>query len=188
MIVPGNTSITTAEQLFAMPSNDKRVELVNGVLKMMSPAGSEHGKIANRISFLLTKHVEQFDLGEVYAAETGFLISSNPDTVRAPDAAFVSHKRLASVEPTNSYLPLAPELVVEVISPNDRFSEVEAKASQWLAAGTKLVLVVDPGNVSIKTYGPEANIQTYQSGNTVECDEACSGWALSVDDVFRIKK
>ena len=187
MIIPNNTSVTTAEHLYAMPSDNNRYELVEGVLKMMSPAGNEHGKIANRISFLLTKHVEQYDLGEVYAAETGFLISRNPDTVRAPDAAFVSHELLASVEPTKLYLPLAPELVVEVISPNDRFSEVESKASQWLAAGTKLVLVADPGNLSIKTYESESNIRSYQSGDEVDCNEACKGWILSVDDVFRIK-
>ena len=179
--------VTTADQLFAMPADNKQYELVDGVLKMMSPAGSEHGKIAGRIFARLAVHVEQNDLGETYAAETGFLISSNPDTVRAPDAAFVSNQRLASVEPTKSYLPLAPELVVEVISPNDRFSEVEAKASQWLAAGTKLVLVADPENLTLKTYAPEAKIQTFQSGDTVDCGTACDQWTLSVDDVFRIK-
>ena len=121
MITRNNPSVTTADQLFAMPADNKQYELVDGVLKMMSPAGSEHGKIAGRIFARLAVHVEQNDLGETYAAETGFLISSNPDTVRAPDAAFVSHERVASVEPTKSYLPLAPELVVEVISPNAAF-------------------------------------------------------------------
>ena len=81
---------------------------------MMSPAGSEHGRIAARLGRSLGNHVDNKRLGETYAAETGFLITSNPDTVRAPDAAFVSKELLASIEPTTGYLPIAPTLVIEV--------------------------------------------------------------------------
>ena len=187
MITRTDPTMTTADQLFAMPRENGRQELIDGVLKMMSPAGSEHGKIAGRIFTRLALHVEQQDLGETYAAETGFLIASDPDTVRAPDAGFVSHDLLSSVAPTKSYLPLAPELVVEVISPNDRFSQVEAQTRQWLTAGTKLVLVADPENLNLKTYTAENEIRTFESGDAVDCGEACIGWKLSVNDVFRIK-
>ncbi len=111
---------------------------------MMSPAGSEHGRIASRILIRLGTHVEANDLGETFAAETGFLIESNPDTVRAPDAAFVSHASMSTVDDTSAYLPLAPDLVVEVVSPNDTSSDVEAKVEQWLGAGSLTVLVADP--------------------------------------------
>ncbi|MEM7785332.1 MAG: Uma2 family endonuclease, partial [Planctomycetota bacterium] len=108
-----------------------RYELIEGVLKMMSRSGSEHGWIAGRIFVRLATHVENYDLGRTYAAETGFKISESPDTVRASDACFVSHERLGTVKKTDSYLPLAPELVIEVVSPNDSSSDVEAKASKW---------------------------------------------------------
>ncbi|MEM9941447.1 MAG: Uma2 family endonuclease [Planctomycetota bacterium] len=180
-------SITAADELFAMPSDGNRYELVNGVLKMMSPAGSEHGDITARITFLLTRHVYDGDLGKVYAAETGFLISTSPDTVRAPDTCFVSHERLSTVHPTRGYLPLAPDLVIEVISPNDRFSEVEAKAKQWLNAGTKIVLVADPQNLSLKSYRKGSSIETFESGEIFAADEVCKDWTLEVDDAFEIK-
>ena len=99
---------------------------------MMPPAGSEHGWIAGRIFNRLATHVEVFDLGRTYAAGTGFRIASSPDTVRAPDACFVSHGRLATVASKRSYLPLAPGLVVDVVLPNDtsRWSE-DSGASSW---------------------------------------------------------
>ena len=135
MIQHSTQGLMTAEQMFAMPDDGHRCELINGVLRMMSPAGSEHGQVADRISRHLGNHVESNNLGATYATATGFLIGTSPDTVRAPDAAFVSHSRLKSVEPTSGYLPLAPDLVVEVVSPSDTSSDVEAKVDQWLNAG-----------------------------------------------------
>jgi Uma2 family endonuclease len=181
----GRTNIT-AERLFDMPDDGSRYELVNGVLHMMSPAGSEHGDIASRILRRLGDHVERCQLGKTYAAETGFLIASSPDTVRAPDAAFVSDQRLATVEPTRGYLPLAPDLVVEVISPSDSYSDVEAEATDWLNAGTLVVLVADPANAVLKSYEP-TGIRTYRKGDVFQAGSACSGWQLSVDDALQIR-
>jgi Uma2 family endonuclease len=174
----------TAEQLGAMPGDGNVYELVNGVLKMMSPAGSEHGWIAGRIFWRLAQHVERHDLGQTYAAETGFRISDNPDTVRAPDAAFVSHVRLATVEPTRSYLPLSPDLLVEVVSPSDSFSDVESKARQWIEKGTSIVLIADPANQTICIYRDVSERIVLQSGETFDSGDVCGGWRLSVDEVF----
>jgi len=186
MISKTHQSITTAEQLLDMPDDGNRYELVNGVVNMMSPAGSEHGRVAARIGARLLVHVEKHNLGIAYAAETGFRISTSPDTVRAPDAAFVSHERLASVEPTRGYLPLAPDLVVEVISPDDRFSEVETKASDWLSAGTEIVLVTDPENLVLKVYANDSDIRTLQPGETFSAGDVCGNWQLAVNDAFQI--
>ena len=155
---------------------------------MMSPAGSEHGNIAARIAARLVVHVEQYDLGKTYAAETGFLISTSPDTVRAPDAAFVSNERLAKAEPTCGYLQLSPDLVVEVISPNDRFSQVEAKAADWLRAGTEIVLVADPENLVLKVYAKDSGIRTLGQGETFSAGDVCGNWQLTVNDAFQIKR
>src|SRR5690606_33481288 len=130
--------ICTADDLATMPDDGRRYELVNGELQMMSPAGGGHGRIAARLNALLWNHVNAQNLGDVYAAETGFLLSRNPDTVRAPDAAFVSRERAAGLDDTTGYPPIAPDLVAEVISPSDRFSEVEIKTQAWLEAGTRI--------------------------------------------------
>lgn len=168
----------------ALPDDSKRYELVRGDLVMMSPAGHEHGRIAGRIFLRLASHVEQHQLGETYAAETGFLIASSPDTVRAPDAAFVSFDRLAQVPPTQGFLPLAPDLVVEVVSPRDAFSEVEAKVRDWIHAGCRLVLVADPHNRTLHVYTPNSEIRLFQSGERFLAGDVCNGWYLEVDDIF----
>lgn len=187
MIQHSTQTLKTAEQLFAMADDGHRYELINGVLRMMSPAGSEHGQVADRISRRLGNHVESKNLGATYAAETGFLIGTSPDTVCAPDAAFVSQSRLQSVEPTSGYLPLAPDLVVEVVSPSDSFSDVEAKAEQWLNAGTSVVIVADPSNLTLRVYENATQVRILRSGETYSGRDVCGDWELSVDDAFRIQ-
>jgi Uma2 family endonuclease len=179
-------NVTTADQLLELPDDGNRYELVKGVLRMMSPAGSEHGRIAGRIFARLAVHVERHGLGETYAAETGFRIAASPDTVRAPDAAFVSHTRLATVEETRGYLPLAPDLVVEVVSPSDSFSDVEAKAAEWLHAGSKIVLVADPMNQTIHAYQTDGELGLLRLGDTFCAGDVCGDWQLSVNDAFQI--
>ena len=187
MTHPTKNEIKSAEQLYALPSNGNRVELVKGVLVVMSPAGSEHGRIASRILVRLGTHVERNALGETFAAETGFLIETNPDTVRAPDAAFISHRKFNAVVPSTGYLPLAPDLVVEVVSPNDSFSDVEAKAEQWLCAGSEIVLVADPKNETLMVYRCKSEIQVLHTGETFSSGDVCKNWQLAVNDVFNIR-
>ena len=106
------TEISTAEQLAQMPGDDHRYELVEGVLKRMALAGGRHGRNTGRINKLLAIHVDDHGLGETFAAETGFLLDRNPDTVRAPDAAFVSREKMETLEDDSGFLPFAPNLAV----------------------------------------------------------------------------
>lgn len=187
MIQQTKTEIMSASQLFSAPDDGNRLELVKGILIVMSPAGSEHGRIASRILIRLGTHVEANDLGETFAAETGFMIESNPDTVRAPDAAYISHARMSTVDDTSVYLPLAPDLVIEVVSSSDSSSDVEAKVEQWLGAGTLIVLVADPKNKTLRVYRTKSEILVLHSGDVFSSGEVCVGWTLAVDDVFSIK-
>ena len=179
--VPNSIS---ADQLFAMPDDGNRYELVHGELRMMSPAGGEHGWIAMRIASRLDEQVEELGLGIVFAAETGFRISTDPDTVRAPDVAFVRQDRIESIDDLKKFVPLAPDLVAEVVSPNDTSSEVEAKVQMWINAGTRMVLVVDPATACIRVYRDTAKIAVFHEGDTVDASDVVDGWTLSVSAVF----
>ena len=150
---------------------------------MMSPAGGRHGRIALKLARRLGDYVEQHDLGETFAAETGFLLTRDPDTVRAPDVAFVSHARLKGLADHPGYLPLAPDVVAEVVSPNDKSSEVEEKALGWLSAGVAVVLVVDPQTKTIRDYRSAREIRVYAEGN-IELGEVISGYRLDVSELF----
>ena len=187
MIQQTKSEIRSAAQLYLMPNDGNRRELVKGILIVMSPAGSEHGRIASRILTRLSNHVEANNLGETFAAETGFLIETDPDTVRAPDAAFVSHETMRTVDDTSAYLPLAPDLVVEVLSPSDSSSDVEAKVEQWLNAGSQIVLVADPKNATLRVYRSKSEIQVLHSGEVLASGEVCKDWQLAVDDIFEVR-
>jgi Uma2 family endonuclease len=178
-----HTQALSAEELLAKSDDGRRYELVQGELRMMSPAGAKHGRIALKLARRLGDHVEQHDLGETFAAETGFLLEQNPDTVRAPDVAFVSHARLRGLADHPGYLPLAPDLVAEVVSPNDSSSDVEEKALGWLSAGVAVVLVVDPQTKTIRDYRSAQEIRVYSEGS-IELDGVVSGYHLEVSELF----
>jgi Uma2 family endonuclease len=141
-----STAVTpiTAEQLLDM-GDIGRCELVRGEIVRIPLAEFEHGDIAGELFYLVKQFVSTRKLGKVYAAETGFIIARNPDTVRAADVAFVRKDSVPS-SPVRGFFPQAPDLAIEVISPSDRLSEVAAKVEEWLAAGTTSVWVVDPHN------------------------------------------
>ena len=177
--------ITTADELFAISSDGRRYELVNGNLRMISPAGGRHGRLAGRIGWLLSNHVNAERCGIVLAAETGFRLSVDPDTVLAPDVAYVEGSRYEAVENETGYLPFAPDMAIEVLSPNDRFSRVESKAFTWLDAGCRLVLLVDPETESVHTYRSRQQIQIFERNEIVDCSDAVPGWTLPVEHIFR---
>src|SRR6056297_1392569 len=176
---------TTAAELYSFPADGYRYELLAGALSMMSPAGGRHGRVALQIAHLLKTHADRTQLGVVFAAETGFLIETDPDTVLAPDVAFVSRAVFERIEDETSYLPVAPELVVEVLPPSDRFSRTETKAFTWLDAGSKLVLLVDPQAETIHAYRSRKHIQVYERTETLDCSDAVKAWKLKVSNAFQ---
>ena len=128
------TRPVTAEELAEMPDAAVRRELVDGVVRTMAPAGGLHGETGNSLGYEITAHVRKHRLGAVFTAETGFRIARDPDTVRAPDVAFVRTERVAAAR-VPGFPDLAPDLVAEVVSPSDRAVDVVEKALAWLDAG-----------------------------------------------------
>ena len=175
-------SITTAEQLFQAPDLG-RCELLRGELIMMSPAGSEHGMIVAEIAGILRDFVKPRTLGVVLGAETGFRVSSNPDTVLAPDVAFIQTDRIRGGLP-RGYFPGAPDLAVEVLSPNDRAGEVLAKVQDWLSAGCTVVWVVDPKTQTVTVYGADRRAMILTSADTLTGGELLPGFSSSVAGIF----
>lgn len=175
----------TAEDLLDTPDDGLRRELVRGEMRVMAPAGNVHGRIAVNVTWSLADHAKSEDLGSVFAAETGFKISGDPDTVRAPDVAFIRRERLDAVGEVEGYWPGAPDLVVEVVSPTDRFAELEEKVVDWLAAGSRMVLVVNPRarTVTVRTSEKEARILSDEEA--LDGGEVVPGWTLPIADVFR---
>jgi Uma2 family endonuclease len=176
--------LLTADDLFCLPDDGQHHELVRGELRTMSPAGSEHSRIASRIAGSWHIYLADNDLGEVFGADCGFVLSNDPDTVREPDAAFVSRERFDAVGPTDKYWPGAPDLVVEVISPNDSYGDVDAKVAEWLAAGTRLVIVVNPRWYTALLHGPGMAVRALTIEDTLDGGDVLPGWRLPMTRLF----
>jgi len=174
----------TAEELLGMPDDGNRYELIEGKLIVNSPAGGEHGQIAAQIAGLLWTHVSANRLGRILVAEPGFLLARDPDTVRAPDVAFVSKERLEKLADRRGYLELAPDLAVEVVSPTDTFTAVQQKAQAWLAAGTRMVLVVDPETRRVHVYQPAGTVAVLGTDDELDAADAVPGWRVPVRRFF----
>lgn len=180
-------TLLTADDLLRLSSltmGAKKLELVKGELLAMRPAGGRHGRVAIRIGHRLDAYVEANDLGEVFAAETGFRIARDPDTVRAPDAAFIAKGRLPAGELPEGFLDIVPDLVVEVVSPNDTASYVQTKVEEWLRAGVRLVWVLYPDTRSVAVFSGLRNVRVLTQADQLDGGDALPGFTCHVRDLF----
>jgi Uma2 family endonuclease len=176
----------TADELLGLPRGTWRYELVAGALRRMSPSGYRHGTVVARITARLAPFVEAHGLGEICGAETGFLLRRNPDTVRAPDAAFLSNETLAGLAgPVDGFFPGAPDLAIEVRSPSDRDADLTAKIAGWLDAGSRAVLVVDPERDRAAVYRPGNRMTSFLRDEDVELPDVLPEWSLRLTEIFR---
>jgi Uma2 family endonuclease len=178
------TELLTADDLLKKPHDGYRYELVKGELIKEPSAGNIHGKRAMRLGWRLAQHVEGNDLGVVFAAETGFRLATDPDTVRAPDVAFVTRTRIEEAGEFEGFWPGAPDLAVEVISPGDLYIEVEEKVEEYLNAGARAVWVVDPRRRTITIYRSLTEITILTENDTIEGGDIIPGFSCPVAEVF----
>jgi Uma2 family endonuclease len=167
---------------------DMRLELVEGELRIMSPAGGEHGGHSSKFDRRVGNFVEDHDLGFTTGAETGYILYENPDpngkdTVRAPDVGFVAKARLPDGLPTG-YIPLAPDLVVEIISPTDRAGDIQERLDDYLKYGVRLMWFVYPKRKVVWVYTPTSSTMK-RMGDTIDGGDVLPGFALPLADVFK---
>lgn len=176
-------SLTTAAELERWPAGEERVELVRGKVEQMAPAGFEHGLIAAALLRVLGNFVSERGLGFVVSTETGFVLARDPDTVRAPDVAFVTAERAAAQERPAGFFDGAPDLAAEVVSPTDTSEAVEAKVLDFLEAGCREVWVVHPSRRTVRVVGPQERSLILKAEETLDGGELLPGFSVRVGDL-----
>ena len=171
----------TADELLEMPDDGFRYELVRGELRKMPPPGYDHELFGGNLYFSMRLHVQANRLGRVSSAN-GFLLAS--DHVRAPDVGFILAERAREPGATPGYFPGPPDIAVEVISPSDRYGDVEEKVEDWLAAGTLAVIVVNPRNRTVRIHQPGMNATQLTEDDALEVPKVIPGWRMPVREIF----
>lgn len=181
LVMPSTARLVTADELLRMPDDDYRYELVKGRLIRMPPPKYEHGRIVAAIAALLHAHVKACALGDVLG-ESGYKLESDPDTVRAPDISFVRRERTAPG--ARAYFDGGPDLVVEVLSPDDRPPHVRQKITEYLAHGVLGVLVVDPRRKTVAVYRPSSPALTLRDDDVLDLGDIVAGFTCRVSEIF----
>ncbi|MBK5939266.1 hypothetical protein CCR96_08355 [Halochromatium roseum] len=162
---------------------DSLGELIDGRFFPMPPTGWPHASIEARMTSKLQQYVDANPVGVVLTGEVGIIIRRDPDTLRGADLAFVSQNRLARASPSG-YLDVAPELVVEIISPNDRWTEITAKLDDYFSIGVELVWILDPRRRRVSCYRSPTELELRGAGDTLTAEPMLPGLRLSVADLF----
>ena len=173
----------TADELFEMGS-DARFELVRGELRRTTPTNFGHGKVAMRLARLLANHVHDNNLGIVLAAETGFVLEEEPDTVRAPDVSFVAKARIPDEPDQAGFARLAPDLAAEVTSPSDTADDVDEKVQDYLRAGVRLIWIIHSKTKTVVEYRSLGQIRKYPEADTLTGHDVVPGFSVPVADLF----
>lgn len=176
------THLMTAEELFDLPDDGcHRYELIKGELLTMSPAGHQHGRVTMKLSFLLYQHVEANNLGDLCAADTGFKLEGDPDTVLAPDISFIA--RDPSTPPSEFFYLGPPDLAVEVRSPGDRRGKIERKTALWLELGARSVWNVNPRNRTVEVCHADGQRKLFHESDEL-VDDTVPGFRVKVSRIF----
>jgi len=175
--------LVTAEELLEHPEWE-HCELIDGKVISLSPPNARHGKCSHTISRLLGNFVDARKCGEVLV-EAGFILCRKPDTVRAPDVMYLSNARMPPGGIPNEYLPVPPDLAVEVVSPTDRSSDVTEKVASFLAAGVKVVWVVDPASRSAQVHRVGQPVVALTEDGALTASDLLPGFSLPLKDIFQ---
>ena len=178
------TAPMTATELAALPDDERRGELIRGVFCPAMPTGSLHAFVLMRLGRLLGNAIDAAGIGFVLVGDPGVHLASDPDTVRAPDLAVYLKERMPSLANFRGFLQVVPDLVVEVVSPDDTAREVDAKAQMWLYNGVRLVWVVWRSARTVDVYRRNQDTETLQESDTLTGESIAPQFTCAVADIF----
>jgi Uma2 family endonuclease len=181
--MPDTSHFVTAEELERFPDDDYRYELVDGRVVRMSPTGAVHGWLVMHFGAQLAQHVKSTGSGFVFT-ELGFRLSSSPDTVRAPDLSFIRRERLPDEGLPRGFWQGPPDLAVEVLSPDDRPSDIRAKVAEYLKHHVPLVVVIDPDERRVTAHRRSSPPNTLGIAQILDLDDVVRGFRCRVQDIF----
>jgi len=159
-------------------------ELIEGRIVYMSPTGDEHGGYESNFDEHIKAFVRKHNLGKVRVGEVGIYTHREPDTVRGADVAFISHARYAQRLKKTGFLDVAPELVVEIMSPDDRWTEIKQKLREYFSIGVKLVWVADPTDKTVYAYRSLTDVREFTENDALTGDEVLPGFSVKVAELF----
>ncbi len=178
------TKLLTADDLLRLDSEGVRGELIRGVLYETMPTGQEHGEIVMNLGILLGGFIKPRKLGRLIGSDAGVWLERDPDTVREPDIAYIAAARLPPGVRVRGYAEVVPDLVVEIVSPNDGQREVGDKARMWLRYGVRLMWVVQPDTYTVDVYRPGRAVVTLDEHGTLDGLDVLPGFTCAVRDIF----
>src|SRR5436190_13540295 len=181
---PTQTQLMTAEELWRMPEDGKRYQLVRGELRAMSPPSIRHARLCMRFSRPLDEFVEKRSLGRVYVGDPGFMLARKPDIVLAPDVALIRADRLPTGPEPAGYWEGAPDLAVEVVSPNDTVYQVEEKVEDWLSLACAMVVVVSDKRRTVTVYRPGRSPRILRGDESFDGEDIIPGFRLPLTEIF----
>lgn len=184
VLLPKHKDLITAEEFLRWPDVG-RCELVNGKIVHLTASRPLHALVEIRLGSRLLTYADGSGRGHILGGEVGLWVKREPDTVRGADLVFISRERWARRSP-KGFLDIAPELVIEILSPDDRRGEVQEKLEEYLALGVDLVWIVDPEFRCVLAYrGSLFDVERFDEGDTLADEEILPGFSLPVADIFR---
>ena len=178
------TSFLTADEYARLPDPGHPTELIQGQVISMPPPMPRHGQICFRIAYLIQRCLDEHDLGQILTNDSGVVTERDPDTVRGADVAYYSYQRVPKGPLKDGLLAVAPELVFEVLSPDDRWREIHVKVADYLHAGVLAVCVVDDSHRSVHVYHASRPSQVHSGSDEFSLPEILPDLRLPIARFF----
>jgi Uma2 family endonuclease len=179
------TKLVTAEEFLAMEPDGFRYDLIRGTLVRTALANFMHRRIASKLDRVLGNYADEHKLGIVCAAETGYVLARNPDVVLGPDVSFMRADRVPPESEQETFLPLAPDLAVEVISPSERRGRIATKVREYLDSGVRSLWLVNPRRRTVTVYGQDRVERVLSESEELDGGDVLPGFRIPVADIFR---
>jgi Uma2 family endonuclease len=177
------TKLMTAQE-YSELNCDEPTELLRGVVVEMNRPGFQHGEVCSLVNSHLLQFVRSKGLGRVIGNDSGVVTTRDPDSVRGPDVAYYSYKRVPKGLSPKKYVSVPPEIAIEVRSPTDNWADILAKVGEYLGAGVDVVCVVDPETRCVDIYTPSGPHQQLRESDTLTFPGILDGYAVVVRDLF----